>query len=170
MLLNNGEVVGHSTDTVYGLIAKIDKDNIAKINNLKNRKWDTPLQVLVSSLEEGFKISKLDSFSKNYLLKNFKEKTSYIVKANEEFNDKYLLESFKGTVMFRVPTGEILELIKEVGPIFASSANKHGEEILNNKEQVSKLFGIESFGRDIKDPKASKIISLINNEIKEIRN
>ena len=87
--LNNNEVVGFPTDTVFGLIVKLNKNNIAKLNNIKQRDENTPLQVLSPSLREASKHFVNDYFVMEYLANNYKERTSYIVEANKEFNRKF---------------------------------------------------------------------------------
>jgi len=167
--LNNDEVVAFPTDTVFGLIVKLKKQNIYKLNNIKKRKSDTPLQILFSSLEDAIKFLEEDSFIIDYLNKNYKEKTSYIVKAKKDFDSKYLLESFNQTFMFRIPTGDILELINEVGPLFATSANLHETEPMTDNDMIAKTFNINVSDIKQNSNKASYIISLVNKKVKRIR-
>lgn len=167
--INNNEVVGFPTDTVFGLVAKLNKDNISKINNLKGRDSDQPLQILFESLDKAKEVIKDDGFVLDYLIKNYESNTSYIVNAKEEFINKFLTKGFNGTLMFRIPTGEINELIKVTGPLFATSANKHGEEPLNSSKQVKNEFNINVFDGKQTKGKPSKIISLLNKEKKIIR-
>lgn len=167
--LNNNEVVAHPTDTVFGLIVKIDKKNITKLNKIKQREENKPLQILFASIKDAAECFKNDYFVMNYISNNYKSKTSYIVRAKDSFNNKYLLNTFERKIMFRIPEGEILEVIKEVGPLFASSANLHDDEPMMDNKLIEDTFNIAVSDIKQKSNKASYIISLIDQEISEIR-
>ncbi len=167
--LNKNNVVGYATDTVFALLVKLSKENIAKINILKKRDKDKPVQILFSSLNEVLDLID-DKFAINYLNNNFKYKTSYIVKSKKDFSDNYLKESFNNTFLFRIPIQkELIDLINKSGPLFATSANIHGEEPLQNIEDIKRKFNIVVANIEQKENKPSKIISLLNNKEKIIR-
>ncbi|NQX83124.1 MAG: Sua5/YciO/YrdC/YwlC family protein [Mycoplasmataceae bacterium] len=168
-LLRNGNVVGHSTDTVFALIAKLDKNNIRKINKLKQRDETKPIQILIKSLDQIEEFLKNKEFVKNYININDIKKTSLIVEVKHEFSNKFLIESFNNTIMFRIPEGNILNIIKKIGPLFSTSANKHGEQPFIDIDDVKNEFKIEVANIKQKKGTASKIISLVNNDIKIIR-
>ncbi len=162
MLLNNNEVVGHSTDTVFGLIAKVEKDNVEKINLIKERDIEQPLQILFHRLEDALEAIDIDNETLMYLKKEYSSDTSYIARAKQEFRNKYLLDSYVGTVMFRIPTGEIQEVLKETKMLFATSANMTEEEPVKNLREFRQVFPhIEGFGSE-ESNEPSKIIDLTN--------
>ncbi len=163
--LNNNEVIGHTTDTVIGLIAKVEKENIFKINQLKERSLDQPLQLLISNYSQIENI--IEDVDK--LKEVYQPMTSYMVKVKDDFSHSALLPSFNRVIMVRLVEGELAEIINEVGPLFATSANKHQQEFLTNWEDVEELFGVETNKKNQEGGKPSKIISLINNEVKIIR-
>lgn len=168
-LLDNNEVVGHSTDTVYGLIAKLDVDNISKINTLKERQEDKPLQVLIDSVETILPYIVEDGYTEFYLKSGLKPGTSYLININDEFSDKYLLDTFHKTVLIRIPEGDIKEVLMEYKMLFASSANKHNEEPVSNLEEFTKVFPtLKGFGSE-ESNKSSKIVSLINKKEETLR-
>ncbi len=167
--LNNNEVIGFPTDTVFALIAKLNKKNISKINKMKNRDENQPIQILFSSLREATISFEEDYFVMNYLSNNYEKRTSYLLKAKDEFNNKYLTKEYKRNVLIRIPEGDILDIIKEVGPLLATSANKHKKEPMTNNDEVTNEFQISVSNIKQNSNKASKIISLIDQEIKEIR-
>lgn len=167
--LNNNEVVGFPTDTVFALIAKLEKKNITKLNKLKNRDIDQPIQILFPSLKEATISFEEDYFVMNYLSNNFKEKTSYLLKAKDAFNNKFLTGSYNREVLIRIPEGEILEIIKEVGPLFATSANIHNKEPMVDNKDIEKEFNIYVSNLKQENNNASSIISLIEEEVKEVR-
>lgn len=168
--LNNNKIIAHPTDTVFGLFAKLSKQNILELNKLKKRNEDKPLQIMFSSVKEALKFSINDHFVMNYLHNNYEEGTSYIVPANTDFAKKFLLPSFNRTFMFRIPKNkEIIDIIKEAGPLAATSANISGKTTITNNEEIKKIFKVNTSSLEQKNNKASKIISLLNDEITEVR-
>lgn len=164
LLIQNNEVIGHSTDTVFGLIAKVDKENIEKINSIKGRRIDQPLQILFSNMEEVLNVIEPNDYVIDYIKSNLNNSTSFIVKVKEVFANKYLNNSFNKTIMFRIPEGEIQNLLKETKMLFATSANSTGEQPVLNKEQFDSMFpNIKSFGNEALG-KASTIIDLTTNK------
>lgn len=169
MLLNNNEVVGHSTDTVFAFIGKVNKENIYKINSIKQRQKDKPLQILFNNLNDVLKIIEINDSVKEYIIKNINHNTSYIVKVKKTFSSDYLLPSFNGTIMFRIPKGEIQNVLIETKMLFATSANNTGETPMFSKDEFKKRFpNIEAFGNETSE-KASKIVDLSNNKIEIVR-
>lgn len=168
--LQNNKIVAMPTSTVYGLVAKLDKNNISKLNKLKKRNLEQPLQMLISSLSEIEDKWNISEIERKYILDNIDDKTSFIVSAKKTFSDKFLTKSFNKTIMFRVVNkGEIFKLIRELGILFSTSANISGEKPLTNKFEIEKQFNIIVGDEKIGSGISSKIISVINNEIKEIR-
>ncbi len=163
-------VVAIPTDTVYGLVAKLKKENITLINSFKKRTLNKPLQILVNNIKQIESIWIGTSWQRNYINENLDFKTSFIVEVNNIFSDKYLLTSFNNTIMFRVTNKkELIEIINEVGPLFATSANITGEQPLNTKEDIEKKFNIRVLDGKIDGGKPSKIISLLNDIEKVVR-
>ncbi len=163
--LNNNEVIGHTTDTVIGLMAKVNKDNIFKINQLKERPIDQPLQLLISDYNQVKDI--VEDIDK---LKEIEQpETSYILKVKPQFNHDAILPSFHNTIMIRKIHGELKEIIDETGPLFATSANKHNRDVLESWEKVEETFGVLTNRSNTTNKKPSKIISLVDGEVKTIR-
>ncbi len=161
--LAKGNVVGHTTDTVFGLIVPFNIENIKKINLLKGRPIDQPLQVLITAT------SQLEAFIKDTgSIGKVEMKTSYIVEGSFLI-EKHFPKSFNNTIMFKLIDGELGKIVKAIGPLFASSANKHGEEVLSKWEDVENTFGVITNKQDQEGGTPSKIISLVNGENKIIR-
>ncbi len=161
--LAKGKVIGHTTDTVFGLMVPFNVVNVTKINELKGRDSKQPLQVLVSS------ISQLEPFAKNIgSIGKVEMKTSYIVEASDLFN-KYFPDSYNNSIMFKLVDGDLGKIIKNVGPLFASSANKHGEDVLTKWKDVEETFSVITNKKDQPEGSPSTIVSLLNNERKIIR-
>ncbi|ASZ09402.1 translation factor [Mesoplasma chauliocola] len=124
------------TDTIYGLSAKISKDNEIKINQIKNIKHEKPLITLVSNFQQlkKLQIKKISKEDKKILLDS---RTTVIFETSLEFK----------TIAVRfVKRKDIKKIINKTGPIFSTSVNKHGlkpinkEEELKNFDQNIKLF------------------------------
>lgn len=160
--LVDGKVIGHTTDTVFGLMAIFNKDSVEKINKLKGRPLDQPLQLLVTSP------SQIEPFIKDIgKIGKIEPKVSYIVESSSFFSKAY--PSFNNSLMFRVVEGELKNIVKSIGPLFASSANKHGEEVLTDWNNVEDTFNVLTNRIDQPEGKASKIISLLGDEPKVVR-
>lgn len=160
--LADGKVIGHTTDTVFGLMAIFNINSVARLNKLKGRKEDQPLQLIVTSP------SQLEAFIKDTgKIGKVESKTSYIVEASDVFSKYY--PSFEGKIMFRVVDGELAKIVKRLGPLFATSANIHGHETLKEWKDVESTFKVLSNRKEQIGEKPSKIISLINGEEKIIR-
>ncbi len=160
--LVKGNVIGHTTDTVFGLIATFNVNNVAKLNKLKGRDEKQPVQLLVTSP------SQLEAFIKDTgKIGKVEPKTSYIVEASSFFSKAY--PSFNNSIMFRVVEGDLAKMAKTLGPLFATSANKHGEEVLTKWQDVEKTFNIQTNKQNQQPGKASKIISLLDGEPKVVR-
>lgn len=157
--LNENNIIAHTTETVIGLMAKLERENIFKINQMKRRPLDQPLQVLASSVEQLIGIVK----DIEVLKENNDSKISYIVEADEKFAHDVLLPSFNKTIMIRIVGGELAEIINEVGPLFASSANQHGKDSIREFEKIELVFGVQTNKKDGQEgSRPSKIVSLVD--------
>ncbi len=157
--LKENKIIGHTTETVIGLMAILSRRNIFKINQMKRRQIDQPLQVLFSDIEQLKGIVE----NINDLEGHNDSKVSYIVKADLGFAHDVLLPSFNNTVMVRKVEGDLADIINEVGPLFASSANLHGKDSIREFEKIELVFGVQTNKKDGQEGgRPSKIISLID--------
>lgn len=160
--LLDGNIIGHTTDTVFGLVGVFNINNVEKINNLKGRNPQQPLQLLVTSP------SQLEAFIKDTgKIGKVEPKVSYIVEASNIFSKHY--PSFNNSIMFKLADDELKKIVKKTGPLFATSANKHGEKVLTKWQDVERTFNVLTNKKDQEEGKASKIISLLGEEPKIIR-
>ncbi len=161
--LAEGKAIGHTTDTVFGLMISFNVENTKVLNNLKNRPEDQPLQVLVNN------VGQLEAFIKDTgKIGKIEPRTSYIVEGSSIFNKHFT--SYNNSIMFRVVENDSLKkIIKQVGPLFATSANISGQETLTSWEEVEKTFKVKTNKENQITGKASKIISLLEDEPKVIR-
>jgi len=127
-LLDEGEVVGMPTETVYGLAARIDIPSaIEKIFRTKDRPFFDPLIVHVASIEQARQATAHFSHVAEILAHVFwPGPLTLILPKAPSVNS--LITSGLESVGLRMPQHpQALELIRKVGvPLAAPSANKFG--------------------------------------------
>lgn len=126
--LNQNDVVGMPTETVYGLAARIDSQQaIEKIFQIKERPFFDPLIVHVSSVDQAKKLVRNWPLVADVLAEKFwPGPLTMVLPKNESVSD--LITSGLTAVGIRCPQHPLaLELIEKVGvPLAAPSANKFG--------------------------------------------
>lgn len=141
-LLQNGKIGVIPTDTVYGIVGSaLNSHTVEEIYRLRKRAEDKPCIILIASIEDLKKFDiELTDKQQIFLKKNWPNPLSIILPcSNPKF--KYL---HRGTnsLAFRMPKNdELLEVLKEVGPIVAPSANFEGQKIAENINEAKKYFG-----------------------------
>ncbi len=161
------------TDTLYGLVGSAYSEKaVERIYGLKNRSEKKSLIVLISSIDDlknfGVKITEK---AKIFMQKFWPGKVSIILC----FNDKKLsyLDKMGGTLAFRFPNKkDLIDLLKETGPLVAPSANPEGEIPAKNIEEARKYFGnkVDFYideGKIISEP--STLVRIDEDEIKVLR-
>lgn len=130
------------TDTLYGIVGSaLSPKAVEKIYNLKNRDEKKSLIILIPSLDSlktfGVEISDI---VKKFIEKYWPGKISIILHFdNKKFN---YLDRMDGTLAFRFPDKkDLIELLKETGPLVAPSANPEGMAPAKNIEEAKKYFG-----------------------------
>ncbi|MFH1542347.1 MAG: L-threonylcarbamoyladenylate synthase [bacterium] len=150
--LKSGGVIAFPTETVFGIGACIDQPAaIARIYELKKRPKDKPLQILVASLEQAKTLGEFSLEAEEFARKNWPGPYTLVVKK----------KNGAGTIGLRVPDHEVpLALIKECGPLAATSANQSGEKPATDMAEIKSLvFGVDYVvpGKVVTG-KASKVI------------
>lgn len=141
-LLENGEVVGLPTETVYGLAASIHNEaGIKKIFAVKERPFFDPLIVHVSSVGMAQELVTEWPDAASRLAEAFWPGPLTIVLPKQTVVSD-LITSGLDTVALRCPRHEIaLALIQQVGPLAAPSANRFGRTSPSSAEHVRAEFG-----------------------------
>lgn len=147
--LQKGDLVGIPTETVYGLAARIsDPIALKKVFELKQRPFFDPLIVHVSSKEMAKQL--VTSWPKlaDFLVDTFwPGPLSLVLPKSKQVSD--LISSGLETVALRMPDQEMtLQLITEVGPLAAPSANIFGRTSPTLAEHVRAEFGERLFVLD----------------------
>ena len=163
-ILKMGGVIAFPTETVYGIGAALNQPAaIKRIYKIKNRPRNKPLQVLVSTLAEA---KSLGVFNKQALslAKVWPGPLTLVVPKTKLVSK--LITGGTQKVGIRIPDHKrILALIKRVGPLVATSANKAGEEPALTARKVKEILpeiDLVLPGR-VKFGKASKVIEVGRN-------
>lgn len=126
-ILNNNNIVGLPTETVYGLAAKMNSDTaIKKIFQLKKRPLTNPLIVHIASIEDLNKIAiDIPEIALKIAVKFWPGPLTMILKKNNSISN--LITANQDTVAVRMPNHSLaLELIQKLGtPLVAPSANPY---------------------------------------------
>ena len=139
-LIKNGGVGIIPTDTVYGIACSVfDKEALDKLFKIKGRDENKPPVVLISALSDlerfGAVITKKHS---EIIAKYWPGKLTIIfdIKKDLEYLDKG-----RGLAI-RFPSDEnILNFLRQTGPLATSSANTQGQPPAKNIVEAQKYFG-----------------------------
>ena len=140
--LENGEVVGIPTETVYGLAANIFNDQaISKIFSTKKRPHTNPLIVHVKSLEQARKLVKDFPPTAELLAKHFwPGPLTLILPKGSQISDN--ITANQSTVAIRIPNHAVtLQLLDVLDfPIAAPSANPYNRISPTRSSHVENYF------------------------------
>ena len=168
--INDGGIILHPTDTVYGIGGNANDNNATrKINRIKKRRLNQPLIHLMSDIE--MVSCYVENISKTAIEFLTDSNPTTVIFSNT--NDK---NTSQKSIAIRIPSDNFCQcLIKELKhPLSSSSANLHGFEVPNSLEKIDNLIkdNVDYIVRtsEIFDNKPSKIIKIIDdNEFKVIR-
>lgn len=143
-ILKEGGIGVIPTDTVYGLVGRADmKDTLERIYEVRERNPGKPCIVLISSINDLQTFGIEVSVGEKEIIEQKKlwpGKVSIVFKCPDP-SFEYLTRG-TGSLAFRVPdVVELRELIKEVGPLAAPSANIEGEPTSTNIDEARTAFG-----------------------------
>ena len=143
-LLLKGGVVAIPTETVYGLAARLaDELAIRKIFDLKGRPSDNPLIVHLAEVNDLSKVVKRVPATFERILKFWPGPLTVVLPVHEE-TVPVVARAGLPTVAVRVPDKAVTrELIRQVGPLVAPSANISGRPSATTAQHVEKDFGPE---------------------------
>ena len=144
-ILEDGGVIAFPTDTYYGLgVNPFNRKGIRRIFEIKSRRANKPLLVLVTSEAQIDQLVQNRSQQANRLIKEFwPAPLTLIFNAVPELPD--ILTANTGKVAIRLPGNKwTRRLVKAVGcPLTATSANRNNEANLQTAEEVEQTFGTE---------------------------
>ncbi|MBB1564958.1 Sua5/YciO/YrdC/YwlC family protein [Candidatus Gracilibacteria bacterium] len=140
------------TDTCFGLACPISEPkSYEKIYQIKKREKSKPLSILVPNFAWLEKNTDLTSaqidFLKNYekpftVLANCSYLKIWLNFVNEENNEEFFNRDIYEKFAFRVANNETQKkILKEVGPIFLTSANQSKESEIYSFDELKLNFG-----------------------------
>lgn len=153
------------TDTIYGLSARVqDIDAIKRIAELKGRGESAGFITLIPDIDAltQFGVELLPRH-RTVLEKLWPGPVSVVLKADTKTWAH--IAAGKDTLAFRVPQyPELLALLREVGPLVSTSANKHGETPAQSIKEARAVFGdgVDAYiDAGVHNGEASTIIQII---------
>jgi tRNA threonylcarbamoyl adenosine modification protein (Sua5/YciO/YrdC/YwlC family) len=169
--LNDGDVIVYPTDTLYGFGVDATNSNaIQGLNHLKGR--SQPLSIILQNISEISKYASITSEIKAELESIFPGQYTVLLLSKDSELSPLVFNS-SPLVGIRIPLHFFpLQLVKEFGkPIITTSINRHGNEPLNDVNQVKVDFpNIDIFeDNDHLPSQGSTIIDMSQNPFKIIR-
>lgn len=171
--LDNHGVIAFPTETVMGLAIYFDdKEAYEKLNFIKRRPEDKPYTMMVSD------INKIDNYAyvspkARKIINAFMPGSITLLLPAKEGLPTWVTHN-SGVLGIRVPSNKIgLALLKAVDkPLLVPSANRSGDKPASDSKEVEEIFQNDvDFivpGKANLD-KPSTIVSLINDEVKVVR-
>lgn len=160
------------TDTVYGIGCSIfDREGIEKIYEIKHRPKDKPLACLCANMEQIDKIAYLNDIVRKIIDVFMPGALTLILKAKENVKE---ITGFD-TIGVRIPNSKIaLKILIENGAMLTTSVNESGKMSLNDYNQIVDEYGklvdkVYKPNGEKSSNKASTVLSIINGEIKILR-
>ncbi|MFA5029322.1 MAG: L-threonylcarbamoyladenylate synthase [Patescibacteria group bacterium] len=140
-IIKSGGIGIMPTDTIYGLVGlALDKKAVERIYQVRQRKPDRPLIILIGSLSDLklFGVD-IDSKTKEVLATYWPGAVSVVLPCKYK-KFEYLHRGAK-TLAFRWPKGFALEeTLLKTGPLVAPSANLEGREPAKNINEAKNYF------------------------------
>lgn len=139
--INNNQVVGIPTETVYGIgVNPYSQEAVDKIFELKGRDEDKPLSILVSSYYDLHKLGIVSTIPEVVEL-YWPGPLTIVVETTEEFAGGVGTKN-PFSIGVRVPDNKLaIELLKITGPLAVTSANRSGENDITSDTEAQKIFG-----------------------------
>ena len=124
-VLEEGGVVVIPTDTVYGVAARLDRPRaIDKIFKLKGRPRSKPLPILVPDIKTARSLGEFDKDALEMAMSSWPGPVTIVVRSTDDVPD---IGGDGTTVGLRIPDHPFtLELLRDCGPLVATSANPSG--------------------------------------------
>lgn len=143
--LDGGLVVAVPTDTVYGLVARLDRPaGVAAIFEAKQRPADLALPVLVGRWRQARGVAARWPRSASMVAARFwPGALTVVVPAAPGLGT--LLGSTRSTVGLRHPAHRLVtDLCRQAGPLASTSANLHGKPPCTTAAQVAAAFDVDA--------------------------
>lgn len=144
--IEDGEVVGLPTDTVYGIGADPFNDGaVARLFELKGRPEHKPIGLLVASVEQAKQIGEIEGFANDLASRHWPGALTLVVAPKVILAD-WIGDAQRQTVGLRVPDHPVaIELLSRLGPLAVTSANVSG-----GPESMSDVDAFAVFGERVR--------------------
>jgi L-threonylcarbamoyladenylate synthase len=142
--LDAGELVVFPTDTLLGLAARAaDPKAVARLLRAKARPGGQPLSVAVSSADEIEPLGRLSRTARGFVRRHLPGPYTILLRPTPTARRRLAPAVAGGrTIGLRVPDHPVArELARRVGPIVATSANRHGERPARTIAEAERAFG-----------------------------
>lgn len=166
-ILSSNGIAVIATDTIYGIVGlALERSTVERIYTLKKRTPSKPFIILISSVDDInlFGIS-LDDSLRQRLGTHWPGPVSIIIDCH---NDTFeYLHRGTESLAFRLPAKpELVDIIKQTGPLVAPSANPEGLTPAANLEEAYSYFAtdVDAYQEGTTSEKPSKIIKITDNE------
>lgn len=172
-VLRDDGVVVYPTDTVYGLGCDItSKHGVERIVRIKGRDPKKPMSFVCADLTHIARYARVSNFAYRILKRFLPGAYTFVLEASREV-PKLLLTKQK-TVGIRVPDHPVaLALVRELdNPVLSTSANRAGEDPLNDPAEIQKHLGKEVdviLDCGVLPQVPSTVVSLVGDEIRVLR-
>lgn len=134
--LNENQIVVLKTDTVFGLMAKANKENEIKINKLKRSNINKKISIIFPDKENVYNyIENLSTENKKLIEEKLPGKYTFIVNLKKFSNFE------RKDFGIRITANNYLQhIVKQTGPLLATSVNITGETPMNNIQEIIEKF------------------------------
>lgn len=142
-VVEEGALLVVPTDTVYGIGANPrDQKAVDRLLRAKGRGRQMPPPVLVANLAQAQELSESWPQAAAILAREFWPGALTIV-TQASAQVAFDLEEIGGTIALRQPSGLVLQVLEELGPLAVTSANLHGQPPALDCQQAKDYFAQE---------------------------
>ena len=143
--LEAGGLVVYPTDTLLGIAARAtERRAVERLARVKGRSAAQPISVAVSSTEEVDALADLSPAARRFVRRHLPGPYTVLVRPSDHARVALApsILANPAAVGLRVPDHPVArELARRVGPITATSANRHGEPPARTVPECRRLFG-----------------------------
>ena len=159
-VLISGGVILYPTDTVYGLGANVfNQKAVKRIYKIKNRDFNKPLSVSVSSLNDLLLIAEIRREHRDLVIEKLPGPFTFVLYKTSVIPDNYISTNKK--IGVRIPNCKIAMELSQIFPITSTSANLSSKDTLESPKKIAKqLNGEVDLAIDI-GPLSSKSASTV---------
>lgn len=140
-ILKKDGVISVPTDTVYGICARINSEKAYKnLLKVKNRPNTKSFPIMCANEEQIKSIAIVDKRAEKLIHTFMPGPITLVLRKNDKV--PHYINKGKDELGIRMATSKTLEnLIKKVGcPIFMTSANKSGESVCTNLDEIEQTL------------------------------